>query len=117
MKKQIATNPTYRRVVAALDDCEKRYDGLIKRTGATNDLRLASTVAILKGEVEQRRRLEVELLTAVGTERQRIGQDFHDDLFQRLRAISLLIGSLAEGGNGFEEEMGEKMGTIPAPLT
>ena len=77
MKKQIATDPGYRRVVAALDDCEKRYDSLIKRTGATDDLRLASTVAILKGEVEQRRRLEVELLTAVESERQRIGQDLH----------------------------------------
>jgi len=52
MKKQIATNPAYRRVIAALDDFEKRYDGLIKRTGATNDLRLTSTVAILKGKVE-----------------------------------------------------------------
>jgi hypothetical protein len=48
MRKQIATNPASRRVVAALDDCEKRYDSLIKETGATNDSRLASTVAILK---------------------------------------------------------------------
>src|SRR5256885_17267786 len=71
MKNEVATNPAYRKVVAALDDCEKRYDGLIKRTGATNDLRLASTVAILKGEVEQRRRLEVELLTAGGNEKPR----------------------------------------------
>ena len=70
MKNGIATNPAYRKVVAALDDCERRYDGLIKRTGATNDSRLSSTVAILKGEVEQRRRLEIELLAAVETERQ-----------------------------------------------
>src|SRR6266550_5299987 len=96
MKTQIDTKPAYRRVVAALDDCEKRYDSLIKGTGATNDLRLASMVAILKGEVEQRRRLEVELLTGVETERQRIGQDLHDDLCQRLGAIALLIGSLAK---------------------
>ncbi len=41
MKKQIATNPAYRKVVAALDDCEKRYDALIKRTGVSDDLRLA----------------------------------------------------------------------------
>src|SRR5438552_16466465 len=95
MNNEIGTNPAYRKVVAALDDCEKRYDGLIKGTGATNDLRLASTVAILKGEVEQRRRLEVELLTAVETERQRIGQDLHDDLCQRLGAIALISGSLA----------------------
>src|SRR5438105_15709210 len=96
MTKEIFPTPDYRRVVAALDDCEKRYDRLIKGTGATDDLRLASTVAILTGEVEQRRRLEVELLTAVETERQRIGQDLHDDLCQRLGPTALLIGSLAK---------------------
>jgi signal transduction histidine kinase len=117
MKKQIATNPAYRRVVAALDDCEKRYDGLIKRTGATNDLRLASTVAILKGEVEQRRRLEVELLTAVESERQRIGQDLHDDLCQRLGAIALLSGSLAKKVSVLDKKLGEKVGQIPSLIT
>jgi len=60
MKNEIATDSAYRTVVAALDDCEERYDVLIKRTGATNDLRFASTVARLKGEVQQRRRLEIE---------------------------------------------------------
>src|SRR5207244_11843790 len=95
MKNEIAANPAYRRVVAALDDCERRYDGLIKWTGATNDLRLSSTVAILKGEVEQRRRLEVELLAAVEAERQRSGQELHDDRCQRLGAVALLIGCLA----------------------
>src|SRR5207248_10065662 len=90
MKNKIATSPAYRKVVAALDDCEKRYDGLIKWTGATNDLRLYSTVAILQGEVEQRRRLEIELLTTVETERQRIGEDLDDSLFQRLDGIVIL---------------------------
>src|SRR5438067_10123831 len=117
MKNEIVTNPAYRRVVAALDDCEKRYDGLIKGTGATDDLRLASTVAILKGEVEQRRRLEVELLTAVETERQRIGQDLHDDLCQRLSAIALLIGSLAKEVSVLDKKLGEKVGKIPALVT
>jgi signal transduction histidine kinase len=117
MNKQIATNPAYRRVVAALDDCEKRYDSLIKRTGATNDSRLSSTVATLKGEVEQRRRLEVELLTAVETERQRIGQDLHDDLCQRLGAIALLIGSLAKEATALDEKLGEKLGKIPSLVT
>src|SRR5947207_13937930 len=74
MKKQIATNPAYRRVVAALDDCEKRYDGLIKRTGATNDLRLASTVAILKGEVEQRRRVASGSGNRTSTDRARFAR-------------------------------------------
>src|SRR6266550_2095369 len=117
MKNEIATNPAYRRVVAALDDCEKRYDGLIKQTGATNDLRLASTVAILKGEIEQRRRLEVELLTAVESERQRIGQDLHDDLCQRLGAIALLIGSLAKEVSALDDKLGGKLGKIPSLVT
>jgi signal transduction histidine kinase len=117
MKDLIATNPAYRKVVAALDDCEKRYDSLIKRTGASNDLRLASTVAILKGEVEQRRRLEVELLTAVETERQRIGQDLHDDLCQRLGAIALLSGSLAREVSVLNDKLGEKVGKIPSLIT
>ena len=117
MKNEIATNPAYRKVVAALDDCEKRYDSLIKRTGATNDLRLASTVAILKGEVEKRRRLEVELLTAVETERQRIGQDLHDDLCQRLGAIALLSGSLAREVSVLDEKLGVKVGKIPSLVT
>src|SRR5436189_5583819 len=117
MKNEIATNPAYRKVVAALDDCEKRYDSLIKWTGATNDLRLASTGAILKGEVEKRRRLEVELLTAVETERQRIGQDLHDDLCQRLGAIALLIGSLAKEVSVVDKKLGVQLGKIPAQVT
>jgi signal transduction histidine kinase len=117
MKNEIAPNHAYRKVIAALDDCERRYDGLIKRTGATNDLRLASTVAILKGEVEQRRRLEVELLTAVETERQRLGQDLHDDLCQRLGAIALLIGSLAKEVSVFDEKLGGRLQKIPSLVT
>src|SRR5882724_12429558 len=117
MKNKIATNPAYRRVVAALDDCEKRYDSLIKWTGATNDLRLASTVAVLKGEVEQRRRLEVELLRAVESERQRIGQDLHDDLCQRLGAIALLIGSVAKEVSVLDQKLGGKVEKIPGLVT
>jgi signal transduction histidine kinase len=117
MKKQIATNPAYRKVVAALDDCEKRYDALIKRTGASNDLRLASTIAVLKGEVEQRRRLEIELLAAVETERQRIGQDLPDDLCQRLSAFALLSGSLAKEVSALDEKLGGKLGEIPSLVT
>jgi signal transduction histidine kinase len=117
MKNEIATSPAYRKVVAALEDCEKRYDHLIKGAGATKDSRLASTVAILKDEVEQRRRLEVELLTAVETERQRIGQDLHDDLCQRLGAIALLTGSLAKEASVLDKKLGVKLGKIPSLVT
>jgi signal transduction histidine kinase len=117
MKDEIATDSAYRTVVAALDDCEERYDVLIKRTGATNDLRFASTVARLKGEVQQRRRLEIELLAAVETERQRIGQDLHDNLCQCLNAIALLSGSLAKKVSVLDKKLGGKVGEIPLLIT
>src|SRR6267378_3828376 len=117
MKNEIATNPAYRKVVAALNDCETRYDGLIKSIGATNDSRLASTVATLKGEVELRRRLEAELLSAVEAERQRIGQDLHDDLCQRLGAITLLIGSVAKEVSVLDQKLGGKVAKIPRLVT
>ena len=117
MKNEIATDSAYRTVVAALDDCEERYDVLIKRTGATNDLRFASTVARLKGEVQQRRRLEIELLAAVETERQRIGQDLHDDLCQCLIAIALLSGSLAKKVSVLDKKLGGKVEEIPSLIT
>jgi len=58
--------------------------------------------------------LEIELLTAVETERQRIGQDLHDDLCQRLSAIALLSGSLAKEASALDKTLGEKLGKIPS---
>src|ERR1700730_19000806 len=55
MKNGIGTNPAYRRVVAALEDCEERYGGLIKSIGGTIDSHLASTVATLR-QIQFRRR-------------------------------------------------------------
>ena len=113
MKNEIATNPAYRKVVAALSDCEERYDGLIKSIGVTDSSRVACSIASLRREVELRRRLEIELLTAVETERQRIGQDLHDDLCQRLGAIALIGGSLAKEVSAIDQKLGEKLWEIP----
>src|ERR1700730_14906131 len=117
MKNEIATNPAYRKVVAALSDCEERYEGLVKSTDGTNDSRLASTVATLKREIELRRGLEVELLTAVEAERQRIGQDLHDDLCQRLGAAALLGGSVVGGVSALDQKLGEKVAKVPQLIT
>src|SRR5437764_13565986 len=117
MKNEIATNPAYRKVVAALNDCEERYDGLIKSIGVTDSSRVACSIASLRREVELRRRLEIELLTAVETERQRIGQDLHEDLCQRLGAIALLIGSLAKEVIVLDQKVGGKMEKIPSLVT
>ena len=117
MKNGIGTNIAYRKVVAALEDCEERYGGLIKSIGGTNDSRLASTIATLRLEAQQRRRLEGELLTAVEAERQRIGQDLHDDLCQRLGAIALLIGSVAKEVSVLDQKLGGKVEKIPPLVT
>jgi two-component system sensor kinase FixL len=117
MKNGIATNPAYRKVVAALEDCEERYGGLVKSIGDTNNSRLASTIATLRLEVEHRRRLEGELLTAVEAERQRIGQDLHDDLCQRLGATALLVGSLAKKISVLDQKLGANVAEIPQVLS
>jgi len=117
MKNEIATNPAYRKVVAALSDCEERYEGLAKSIDGTDDSRLASTVAALKREIELRRGLEVELLTAVEAERQRIGQDLHDDLCQQLGAAALLVGSVAERVSALDQKLGEKVAKVPQVIT
>jgi two-component system sensor kinase FixL len=117
MKNEIATHPAYRKVVAALSDCEERYDGLVKSMDGGNDSRLAATVTTLRREIELRRGLEIELLTAVEAERQRIGQDLHDDLCQRLGAVSLLLGSLAGKASALDRNLGKKLGEIPRAIT
>jgi two-component system sensor kinase FixL len=117
MKNGIDTSPAYRKVVAALEDCEERYGGLIKSIGSTDDSRLASTIATLRLEVQRRRRLEGELLTAVEAERQRIGQDLHDDLCQRVGAIALLVSSLAKKISVLDQKLGANVAEIPQLLT
>jgi signal transduction histidine kinase len=86
---------------------------LIKAIDDTKDSRLASTIETLKREIELRKRLEVELLTSVEAERQRIGQDLHDDLCQRLGAIALLIGSLAKQTRVVDQDLGRRVDEIP----
>jgi two-component system sensor kinase FixL len=117
MKTEIATNPAYRKVVASLEDCEERYGDLIKSIGGTNDSRLKSTIATLKHEIQLRRDLEVELLTAVEAERQRIGQDLHDDLCQRLGAAALLVGTLGKKVSALDQKLGRKVAEIPRLIT
>ena len=74
----------YRKVLADLRACEERYQRLVDSIPETDEARLNAAVASLQSEVRQRKRLEAELLRAVETERERIGQDLHDDLCQRL---------------------------------
>jgi signal transduction histidine kinase len=82
----------------------------VKENGGSD---LATVTASLQSEIAQRRCLEVELLSAVEAERQRIGQDLHDDLCQRLGATALLAGSLAKEITKQDKEMGERVNQIP----
>jgi signal transduction histidine kinase len=113
MKHEIPDELPYRRVVADLRDCEKRYGDLLRSISPTDDSGLASALATIRSEVRQRRRLEVQLLNAVEAERQRIGQDLHDDLCQRLGGMALLVGSLAEQVTIKDKALGAKLAEIP----
>lgn len=112
-ENQITTYPAYRQVVADLNDCEERYRRLSESTNATNKGHRATAVALLKDEMELRRGLETQLLSAVEDERRRIGQDLHDDLCQRLGAAALLAGSLEKEINFSNPQQREKAAKIP----
>lgn len=95
MKKETMANTAYRNVIADLRSCEERYQTLLNSIPSTEDARLKSALSTLRSEVRQRRRLEAELLVTVEAERQRIGQDLHDDLCQRLGATALMTSAIA----------------------
>lgn len=95
-RNEKGAKPLYRKVISDLRDCEERYKGLLDSISTTGlERRLQSALATLKSEVRLRRRLEAELLTAVESERQRIGQDLHDELCQHLGATALMTSVIA----------------------
>jgi len=62
----------------------------------SDGVELASALARIEVEVEHRRRLEAQLLTAVEQERERLGRDLHDDLSQRLAGIAMMMDTTAK---------------------
>lgn len=113
MEEEFAGNPAYRKVVAELRLCEKRYGALIESIKASDESRLTAAIETLKSEVQHRRRLEAELLNAVENERQRIGQDLHDDLCQRLGATALLTQSLVKQVAMKDSHLARELAKIP----
>ena len=74
----------------------------------TADLKAANLK--LQNVLEERKRLEMELLEIAENERRRIGFDLHDDLGQKLTGISLMIkgleAKLANQGNPSSSDAG-----------
>jgi len=62
---------------------------------ATRTAELAKSVESLKAETVARKRLAEEVTNVIERERQRLGQELHDDLAQELTGIACLTQSLA----------------------
>jgi PAS domain S-box-containing protein len=86
-------------------------------------LELAKVLATLEAEVEHRRLLEAQLLTAVEQERERLGRDLHDDLSQRLAAIAIMMKAFTKEIKGrsqadwqkardIDEKLGHTIGVV-----
>lgn len=102
----------YRKVIADLRTCEERYQRLVDSIPETDETRLKSAVVTLQSEVRQRKRLEAELLKAVETERERIGQDLHDDLCQRLGATAMMTSVIAAQISRKDRALGKQLRDI-----
>src|ERR1051326_8161782 len=72
----------------ARDELEMR---VIQRTGA-----LSKALTELRQQIEERKRLEQELLDITEQERQRIGIDLHDDLGQQLTGLAFMVKGLQQ---------------------
>jgi signal transduction histidine kinase len=66
------------------------------QTIKVSTVNLTTTNERLQQEVEDRKRLEKELLSVVEQERQRIGQELHDSIGQQLTGIAFMMEVLGE---------------------
>ncbi len=103
----------FRRVLQG-DDIRNRETVLIRKDGTLIDVAVTTSatkdadgkvtgISTIAHDVSDRKHLERHVLEIADHERQRIGQDLHDDLGQELtgigRMVSTLAASLAQRGN------------------
>ena len=103
----------FAKVVRYIDSSNDRKDD-------TAAIELAKALARIEVEVEHRRRLEAQLLTAVEQERERLGRDLHDDLSQRLAGAALMTRTLAKelkGRSAADREKARALGDLLAEAT
>jgi PAS domain S-box-containing protein len=111
----------------SLHNSKGRLIGFAKVVRSSNDrkgdaagIELAKALARIEVEVEHRRRLEAQLLTAVEQERERLGRDLHDDLSQRLAGAALMTRTLAKelkGRSAADREKARALGDLLAEAT
>jgi signal transduction histidine kinase len=66
------------------------------QTAKTSSVNLAITNDQLQKQIEDRKRLERELLSIIEQERKRTGQELHDSIGQQLTGIAFMMESLGE---------------------
>jgi signal transduction histidine kinase len=81
----------------------RKFEAELRRAHEELEIRVEQRTADLKAAnqklenvLEERRRLENELLEIAENERRRIGFDLHDDLGQKLTGVSLLVKALEQ---------------------
>jgi len=89
----------------------------LRSTHEELEARVRERTLALSGEIERRKRLEMELIGAGEREQRRIGRDLHDGLCQHLAGTALsgqvIRGSLASGGFGVAaDELGRMVSLV-----
>jgi signal transduction histidine kinase len=88
---------------AEMRRAQKKYEEELQRAHDELEMRVEKRTADLKAAnlklqslLEERRRLENELLEIAENERRRIGFDLHDDLGQKLTGVSMMIKGMEQ---------------------
>lgn len=106
---------------AEVRQARREYEQELRRAHEELEMRVQKRTADLNAAylklhrgIEERRRLENELLEIAEKERQRIGFDLHDDLGQKLTGVSMLVKGLEQRLAGEHHACAAETGRIHA---